>query len=181
MKASEQSATKPRLQYLWCLCHCKIYDFPLCGPSPLTSYVQGSWCWARTRCCKTPKLLPCGTKMSLSLVFAPADAGEEMAEALPVCLWDGRGGVCNLPAPKQAQQSGSGFLLPCQTGQQMRSSETLFHGPGGGGVDHPTRRGFLDAQVAPAECPPPQACTMKKLFQPDEVCASEGTDRGGLE
>lgn len=36
---------------------------------------------------KPPELLPFGTKMSLSLVFAPAEVVEEMAEALPVCLW----------------------------------------------------------------------------------------------
>lgn len=56
---------------------------------------------------KPPKLLPFGTKMSLSLVFAPAQSVEEMAEALPVCLRRKEGDlttVCNLLGLKQAQQ-----------------------------------------------------------------------------
>lgn len=46
---------------------------------------------------KPPKLLAFGTKMSLSLVFAPAEAVEDMAEALPVCLW----GRDNASPPRQ--------------------------------------------------------------------------------
>lgn len=44
--------------------------------------------------------------MSLSLVFAPAQVVEEMAEALPVCLGGGgRTTVRHLPAAKRAQQT----------------------------------------------------------------------------
>lgn len=56
-----------------------------------------------------PEALPLGTKMSLSLVFAPARLVEEMAEALPVRLQrgSGQGGatVRRLLALKQAQHT----------------------------------------------------------------------------
>lgn len=68
-------------------------------------------------------------------VFAPARVVEEMAEALPMCLW---GGGQQSAASLQQNKSNKRFLkmflffffqgklLPCQISQQMRASETLF-------------------------------------------------------
>lgn len=92
LKAAQQAAVEAKNQ-LPLVSVSRIYGFPLCGLSSLydtfkadgEEVLQGP---ARSAV-KPPKLLPFGTKMSLSLVFAPAEAVEEMAEALPVCLGGG--------------------------------------------------------------------------------------------
>ncbi len=112
IKAAWQAAVEAKNQLPLVSVSLQNIWFP--PPRPVTanfsrsSSPKGRWRGGGTgpgqECCQTPKLLPFGTKMSLSLVFAPAQVVEEMAEALPVCL-GGRTTVHHLPTAKQAQKA----------------------------------------------------------------------------
>lgn len=88
--------------HLWCQCPFRIYGAPphthktrgLSGPPWPPEADRGSCPRARTLQPPQKTTLLFGTKTSLSLVFAPAEVVQEMAETLPVHLrrWEwGRG------------------------------------------------------------------------------------------
>lgn len=131
----DRQPRRPKINYLWCLCHLRIYGCPLRVLPLLMSHVQfpqrQTWrTWLGPgEPLKTTRNLPSDTKMSLRFVSAPAEVMEEAAEGLPLC-------------PTKRQQSttsqklagqvffllffSKGKLLPCQISQQTRASETLF-------------------------------------------------------
>lgn len=87
----DRQPQRPKINYLWCLCHLRIYGCPLWVLSLLMSHVQfpqrQTWrTWLGPgEPLKTTRNLPSNTKMSLRFVSAPAEVMEEAAEGLPLC------------------------------------------------------------------------------------------------
>lgn len=87
----DRQPQRPKINYLWCLCHLRIYGCPLWVLSLLMSHVQfpqrKTWrTWLGPgEPLKTTRNLPSDTKMSLRFVSAPAEVMEEAAEGLPLC------------------------------------------------------------------------------------------------